>query len=113
MIRITCPGCGSKLNAKDELVGQTRKCPSAPTGLMPCRRYRSSLKRRQTACHSPSLPRRLNREHHYLICDRTQLVASWENNGRGWMLKSGHGLNQRQAEPRATCLPRATSSWSS
>ena len=27
MIRVTCPHCGSKLNAKDELAGQTRKCP--------------------------------------------------------------------------------------
>lgn len=27
MIRLTCPGCQSRLNAKEELIGQTRKCP--------------------------------------------------------------------------------------
>lgn len=27
MIRVVCKGCGSQLNAKDELAGQKRKCP--------------------------------------------------------------------------------------
>jgi hypothetical protein len=27
MIQVICPGCGSRLNAKDELAGQTRSCP--------------------------------------------------------------------------------------
>ena len=27
MLRITCPHCQSKLNAKEKLIGQTRKCP--------------------------------------------------------------------------------------
>ena len=38
------------------------------------------------------LPERLNRDSHYLICDRTHLVATWENNGNGWMLKTGAGF---------------------
>ena len=27
-----------------------------------------------------------------LICDRTHLVATWENNGSGWMFKVGTGF---------------------
>ena len=27
MIRVTCSNCGAKLNAKEKLAGQTRKCP--------------------------------------------------------------------------------------
>ena len=34
MIRLTCPGCQSHLNAKDELVGQTRKCPKCGTEIV-------------------------------------------------------------------------------
>jgi len=40
--------------------------------------------------HRP--PERLSRGSHYLICDKTRVVAAWENNGNGWMLKSGPGL---------------------
>lgn len=34
MIRIICPGCGSKLNAKEKLVGQTRPCPKCGQPIM-------------------------------------------------------------------------------
>jgi len=37
-------------------------------------------------------PERLNRHNHYLICDKAKLVATWENNGRGWMLKTSSGM---------------------
>jgi len=35
---------------------------------------------------------RLVRTHHYLVCDRTRLLAAWENNGQGWMLKTNTGM---------------------
>lgn len=38
------------------------------------------------------LPERLNRQSHYLICDKSRLIATWENNGHGWMLKTSFGL---------------------
>jgi hypothetical protein len=38
------------------------------------------------------LPERLNRDSHYLICDQAHLVAMWENDGRGWMIKTLTGL---------------------
>jgi hypothetical protein len=41
---------------------------------------------------SLDLPEQLNRLGHYLICDREHLVATWENNGQGWMLKTTSGF---------------------
>jgi hypothetical protein len=107
MIRVTCPHCGSKLNAKDELAGQTRKCPKcakpvqivADAAADPAA---ASLDQNSSDQHVQvsqeerlpvvELPDRLNRDHHYLICNRTHLAAAWENNGAGWMLKSGSGF---------------------
>jgi len=37
----------------------------------------------------PDWPQRLNRNNCYLICGRHKIVAAWQNNGEGWMLKSG------------------------
>jgi hypothetical protein len=37
-------------------------------------------------------PRRLARHNHYLVCDHTRLVATWENNGRGWLLRTNSGM---------------------
>ena len=34
MIRVTCPGCGSTIGAKDELLGETRKCPKCGNQLV-------------------------------------------------------------------------------
>jgi hypothetical protein len=107
MIRVICPNCGSKLNAKDELAGQTRKCPKCakPVRIVADEPVAAAVlgvdeapsdQHVQAASeeHLPShhLPERLNRDHHYLICDKTHLVAAWENNGHGWMLKTGAGF---------------------
>ena len=122
MIRVTCPHCGSKLNAKDELAGQTRKCPKCaqpflivadprprqpaiasrpPADAAPGTQPRSP----EEALPSLDLPEHLNRESHYLICDRTHLVAIWQNNGHGWMLKTTGGLHSRQTKPRQDPQP--------
>jgi hypothetical protein len=97
MIRVTCPACNSKLNAKDEIAGQTRKCPKcaypvkivadAPPAAKP-----DIVAEGQDALPVPDLPERLNRDHHYLICDNTRLMATWENNGNGWMSRAAAGF---------------------
>ncbi len=105
MIRVSCPHCGSKLNAKDELAGQTRKCPkcgqpvliaadSAEVGVDIDETPSDQHVQAATEEHLPSMhvPERLNRDNHYLICDKGHLVATWENNGHGWMLKTGSGF---------------------
>ncbi len=108
MIRVSCPNCGSKLNAKDELAGQTRQCPKCAQpvhivadaagdpadGIGLDESLSDEHVHVATEEHLPTvhLPERLNRDSHYLICDKTHLVAAWENNGSGWMLKMGAGF---------------------
>ena len=123
MIRVTCPHCGSKLNAKDELAGQDAEvpqvCPAGPDrGRRPGR-----CRRRRRAANTPSDQQvqvdnggspagaRLARaahggDSHYLICNRTQLVATWENNGARLDAQGGAGFRQREAEPRESSHPR-------
>lgn len=111
MIRIICPGCESKLNAKDELAGQTRKCPkcgtpvpipqldtpSQPSPEEMVGPDQPALDRHVHGTNDIGLqvfdvPDRLDRTSRYLICDKSKIVAAWEDNGRGWMLKTGSGL---------------------
>ncbi len=101
MIRLTCPHCGSKINAKDELAGQTRKCPKcaqpirivadpeSPSEETPAAHLAPPS---QQGLPTPHHPERLDRACHYLVVSKTHLVASWENNGNGWMLKLGPGF---------------------
>ena len=107
MIRLTCPSCDRKLNAKPELAGQMRKCPNcgqpiripveaavaAPASGAPDDAPAEHLIAISEE-HLPFFhrPERLNRESAYLICNRTALVATWENNGSGWMLKTISGF---------------------
>ena len=111
MIRVVCKKCGSKLNAKDELAGQTRKCPKckSPVLIAPAdgdathdEIDRVSLDEAAVGQHAEpggdstlrhlALPEQLDRTSRYLICDRTSLVACWEANGQGWMLHTGSGM---------------------
>jgi hypothetical protein len=140
MIHVVCPNCGAKLNAKDELAGQTRKCPGCgkailiprPDSSAPSETPRQSAATNTPAPAEPSAPaeqalpaesppdapaaadenavegvpvqldeehphpahrlERLNRTHRYLICDRTKVVAMWENNGLGWQIHTAGGF---------------------
>jgi hypothetical protein len=94
MIRVVCPGCGNKLNAKDELAGQTRKCPQCATPLKIPEIAATAPTAAPTAAPVAAPPRleRLHRRHRYLILGATQLIAAWENDGHGWMLKTPGGL---------------------
>jgi hypothetical protein len=121
MIRVICPHCGSKLNAKEEIIGQTRKCPkcaqpvkivqqtpepqTAAPSTVPAVKppeapvHESVPVENETAHvqvveHLPvtNLPIRLNRDSHYFICDKTRVVAMWENNGNGWQFRVGSGF---------------------
>lgn len=104
MIRVTCPACQSKLNAKDELVGQTRKCPrcGTPVKIIPSKSGQPKTAPGPSASlvhvdPTPKLPvyrppERLTRLSHYLICDRTRVVATWQNNGEGWMIRGDFGF---------------------
>jgi hypothetical protein len=108
MIRIICPNCGSKLNAKEKLIGESRPCPKCKEPVkivipedhealpsLPLEEPDPNLPHlvgNKTSVATPRLLPRLNRNHRYLICDRTAIVAIWANDGMGWMLKTHTGL---------------------
>jgi hypothetical protein len=101
MIRLTCPHCQSKINAKDDLAGQTRKCPKCaqpirivadPPAPSDVASEAHVVPPDQQGLPTPHVPERLDRDCHYLVLSKTHLVASWENNGHGWMLKLGPGF---------------------
>ena len=122
MIRIQCKGCGSKLNAKAKLAGQTRKCPKCGTPIVIPAEAASSEAVSKEAVSKPApaaaqtqkapaptpiihanpaaealpskdLPKRLDRNNRYLICDKMNIRAAWNNDGRGWMLKISSGFS--------------------
>ncbi len=104
MIRVTCPACQSKLNARDDLAGQTRKCPKCgtplaiqpgkPSGREAAPEPPASLVRVEKAAKLATYrpPERLSRLYHYLICDRTRVIAVWQNDGEGWMIRGEFGF---------------------
>lgn len=109
MIRFICPHCGSKLDAKEEIAGQTRKCPkcrnpvTVPQPAAPPRMVEPS-KDGSTAVAQPPAeapirspaahPTRLVVHNRYVICDRSGVVAAWEGGGQGWLLRTDHGYTR-------------------
>ncbi len=112
MVRVTCPNCRNRLNAKDKLVGQTRNCPACGMPLRitpdppdPTEKLPESVPVEETASDQHVLPAqeealpleihrpdRIARENHYLIMDRERLIATWKNDGQGWMFHTGAGF---------------------
>ena len=120
MIRITCPECGVKIKAKKKLAGKTRKCPkcggkivvpaldefpdevaeelqTATQETAPKKTAKKPVEiihanQAEMRLPSPDLPERLNRGHRYLICDKSRLLAMWQDNGQGWMVKGASGF---------------------
>jgi hypothetical protein len=106
MIHFACSGCGKKLHAKDELAGRTAKCPNCrqpitipeapePSNLIPLDDAEPGehvIPASEEHVATLAKIERLNRESHYLICSRTHLMATWSNNGVGWMVRAGVGF---------------------
>lgn len=107
MIRVICPSCNSKLNAKDELIDQVRRCPKCSQPVLiaanpdaPAETANDEPEGEQSLVEPVNIdflpvhnrPERLNRESHYIICDRAAVLATWSNNGSSWMLRVNGGL---------------------
>lgn len=118
IIRIVCPGCGVKIKAKEKLAGKTRKCPKcggkivvpelgtiapevvvAEAAVGQTSQSKSApaaeiihANQAETQLQTDDLPKRLNRTHRYLICDKTRLLATWRDNGQGWLVKGASGF---------------------
>jgi len=118
MIRVKCPGCGSRLQAQERLAGKAAKCPKCGTKVaipkaseqQASDQTAASAGEREPAAADqapagqqvvaaaeeqlpiPVLPERLDRQAFYLICDRSKLIATWEHNGQGWQINVGTGF---------------------
>jgi DNA-directed RNA polymerase subunit RPC12/RpoP len=106
MIHFACQGCGKKLHAKDELAGRTAKCPNCrqpitipeapePSNAIPLDDAEPGehvIPASEEHVATLAKIERLNRESHYVICSRTHLMATWSNNGAGWMVRAGVGF---------------------
>jgi hypothetical protein len=107
MIRVVCPSCGSKLNAKDKLAGRTKQCPSCsqpiyipvPEGMEvlppvtveePAPTQFGLIGNKQRL-QSHFLDR-LKKHNRYWICDSSHVIATWAADGKGWQLKTNAGM---------------------
>ncbi len=86
-----CPTCGGVVQVP------------AAAGTVPLARPAAAAARVHDVEARQSLPMdapaRLDRQSHYLICGDTHLAASWQNNGRGWMLHTDFGLISATLNP--------------
>ena len=46
----------------------------------------------ETRLPTAEFPERLTRQHRYLICDQNRLLATWRDNGQGWLVKGASGF---------------------
>lgn len=101
MIRVICENCQSRLDAKDELLGQVRNCPKChnPIKIVPVQvkdipvtpNIVSDIIFNEGEGLKPKYPRELDFRNKYCICSNETLVAVWES-GKGWAYKTGQGF---------------------
>ncbi len=95
-IRVTCKNCGSKINARDDLLGQTRICPKCrePLLIEPDVRPVEVETIVPAATHplqEKPLPFKLDWTSRYVILAAERVIAFLES-GQGWMLSIGNGF---------------------
>lgn len=118
IFQIYCKSCGSKLNAKAELIGQTRNCPKCKTPILIQRENGPEVPNVPVApdesitpiiVSEPSitdipmgptlgegiglienLPERLQFRNRYLVLASDRIAAIWET-GKGWQVNVGGG----------------------
>jgi hypothetical protein len=108
LFQIICPSCGSKLNAKVNLIGQTRNCPKCrepvliqrdnPQEQTPITINEPSIVTVQTGPtlndgtnQIENLPEQLEFRNRYLIVGTDRIVATWET-GKSWQVNVGNGF---------------------
>ncbi|MDR0870683.1 MAG: zinc ribbon domain-containing protein [Planctomycetaceae bacterium] len=117
VITIYCPSCGSKLNAKTALIGQTRNCPKCQTpvfiqepppiladttvsGSLTPIQFNDPVMRPvadgpavgEGTAVIENLPERLQFRNRYFVLGADRLVAVWEIN-KGWQVNTGNGFS--------------------
>lgn len=100
MLVVTCPSCQTRLKVAPQFVGKAGKCPRCGEIITIRQSAAAEVSDPSPPTAPPSSggseelpaiehPDKLVRNFHYLVCDRLGIVATWEANGQGWMIRSG------------------------
>lgn len=107
-IRIRCQHCQSRIDARDDLLGQTRNCPKCRQPILivpeqvepvpvPNTTPTSGTSGFSLAISAPVtgelLPVKLKFTNRYFILNAERVLAYWEK-GQGWMFHVGTGFSQ-------------------
>ena len=99
-IRVVCKNCGSKLNAKDELRGQTRSCPKCkePVMIEPEPVVAPPVEEAPLNDEGTIRPLRLQPNNLYVVLGSDKEIAYWKNN-EGWFVNVGTGYQSVKRAP--------------
>ncbi|MCL2305971.1 MAG: zinc-ribbon domain-containing protein [Planctomycetaceae bacterium] len=110
-IRVTCKNCRSKIDARDELLGQTRRCPKCqvPILIQPDPVPVSAVVVNDAPAlgtvvepnhldQTVLLPAKLNYDYKYIILTQDRVLATWEV-AQGWLLNVGAGFVPAKRNP--------------
>ena len=99
MIRTRCPHCQEPVKAPDTLAGKKGRCPEcAGVILLPAAKSMTNAgastpqASNEDVGLSLSVPESLRRNCHYLICNSREIVARWDDDGKGWMIRIKDGF---------------------
>ena len=113
---IFCRSCGVKLNAREELVGQTRNCPKCSHPILIQREEEAVTpitvsepsiteiavgpKIGEVGGFIEGLPERLEYRNRYYIVGTDRVIAVWEP-GKSWQINIGNGFAPAKKNPNA------------
>lgn len=100
-IRVICNSCGSKLNARDELRGQTRNCPKCgrPVLIEPVVSDSANDATNASDNGNAGLKMlRMRQDNLYVILGADREIAYWKAN-EGWLINVGSGYQLSKRVP--------------
>jgi hypothetical protein len=128
MLRTRCPKCGAKVKAPDKLAGKKGRCPmcnsvvplpldkdpALTAGPPPESKIVTSVPMGDTGEETPDVeaddagegglefnpPAVLKRHCHYLICNSKDVIARWDDDGKGWMVQVKDGFVKATNNPK-------------
>ena len=107
MIRIRCPHCREPVKAPDSLAGKKGRCPEC-RGVIPIPAEQLGTEGVSGTAKASSeevgltlsVPETLHRNCHYLICNSREIVARWDDDGKGWMIRIKDGFVKAAQNPK-------------
>ena len=108
MIRTRCPHCQEPVKAPDSLAGKKGRCPECrgvihlPAGKSAIESVGPSIQHSTNtqAGLALAVPDSLRRNCHYLICSSREIVARWDDDGKGWMIRIKDGFVKATQNPK-------------